>query len=57
MVKYIGRVSRLSDECTRIYTNLGDFDRPYINEDLIVAKAFSTPSVVTMKEKIVVPVI
>ena len=57
MVKHIGRFSCLSEKCTRINPNLGDFDRPYINEDLIVAKPDSTPSVVTMKEKIVVPIV
>ena len=54
MVKYILRVSCLSEKCTRINANFGDFDRPYINEELIGAKPDSTPSVVTMKEKIVV---
>jgi len=54
MVKYILRVSCLSEKCTRINVNLGDFDRPYINEELIGAKPDSTPSVVTMKEKIVI---
>jgi len=42
---------------TRINANLGDFDRLYINEDLIVAKPDSTPSVVTMKEKIVLSIV
>jgi len=54
MVKYILRFRCLSEKCTRINANLGDFDRPYINEELIGAKPDSTPSVVTMKEKIVV---
>ena len=57
MVKYIGRVSGLSEKSTRINANLGDFDRLYINEDLIVAKPDSTPSVVTMIEKIVVSIV
>jgi len=51
---YMAQVSCLSEKCTRINANLGDFDRPYINEELIGAKPDSTPSVVTMKEKIVV---
>jgi len=33
MVKYIGRVSCLNEKCTRVNPNLGDFDRPYINEE------------------------
>jgi len=46
MVKYIGRISGLSEKKgTRINANLGDFDRQYINEDLIGAKPDSTPSV------------
>ena len=57
MVKYIGRVSCLSKTCTRINANLGDFDHPYINEDLIVAKPVSTPSVVNIKEKMVVLIV
>jgi len=58
MVKHIGRVSCLSEKkSTRINANLGDFDRLYINEDLIVAKPDSTPSVVTMKEKIVLSIV
>ena len=57
MVKYKGRVSCLSKECTRINANLGDFDRPYINQELIAVQPVSTPSVVTMREKIVVPVV
>ena len=51
MVKYILRVSCLSEKCTRINANLGDFDRQYINEELIGAKPDSTPSVVTIGER------